>query len=259
MILRSIPCLPLALSLCLSGAAVAQPAPPAAQDVPPIADVADDGPQTSTAAVTESPRPVPRPFVIPPARWDASGAPRSWTMAVLQGLRGHARALTSMVPADINAWCPGYRGADLAGREAFWVGLISSLAWHESTHRPNAVGGGRRWYGLVQIYPPTARLYDCRAKSGEALKDPERNLSCALRIMARTVSRDGVVSAGMRGVAADWGPFHSSRKRDDMRDWLRRQPYCRGLARSLRPRLRPFELQAPMVEVMEVQTPPTLP
>nr|WP_089879710.1 transglycosylase SLT domain-containing protein [Citreimonas salinaria] len=180
-------------------------------------------------------------------------------MAALQALRGHARALPAMVPADINAWCPGYRSAGLAGREAFWVGLISSLAWHESTHRPNAVGGGGQWFGLVQIFPPTARLYDCRAQSGEALKDPERNLSCALRIMARTVPRDGVVSAGMRGVAADWGPFHSSRKRDDMRDWLRRQPYCRGLARSLRPQLRPFEPQAPMVETMEVRTPPAQP
>jgi hypothetical protein len=39
--------------------------------------------------------------------------------------------------------------------------------------------------------------------------------------MGETVPRDGVVSRGMRGVAADWGPFHSSRKREDMRQWLR--------------------------------------
>ena len=57
--------------------------------------------------------------------------------------------------------------------------------------------------------------------------------------MARTVRRDGVVSRGMRGVAADWGPFHSERKREDMRDWLREQPYCRAPGRSPLPRLRP--------------------
>ncbi|MGR3495079.1 transglycosylase SLT domain-containing protein [Citreimonas sp.] len=249
---RPIRSLPLVLSLFLfGGTVVAQTVPPAAQTALPAIEPAEGGVTTSEAAVAQSPRPVPRPFVIPPARWDETGAPRSWTMAVLQGLRGHARALPAMVPADINAWCPGYRGADLAGREAFWVGLISSLAWHESTHRPNAVGGGGQWYGLVQIYPPTARLYDCQAQSGEALKDPGRNLSCALRIMARTVPRDGVVSEGMRGVAADWGPFHSSSKRADMRDWVRRQPYCRGLARSLRPQLRPFEEQGPTLEAMD--------
>jgi len=90
------------------------------------------------------------------------------------------------------------------------------------------VGGGGRWFGLVQIAPATARGYGCAASSGSMLKDGKANLSCAIRIMARTVSRDGVVSAGMRGVAADWGPFHSSAKRADMRAWVSTQPYCKG-------------------------------
>jgi hypothetical protein len=47
-----------------------------------------------------------------------------------------------------------------------------------------------------------------------------------LRIMAETVPRDGVVSAGMRGVAADWGPFHQGTKREDMRAWVSSQDYC---------------------------------
>ena len=40
------------------------------------------------------------------------------------------------------------------------------------------------------------------------------------------MSRDRVVSEGMGGVAADWGPFHSARKREDMRQWLLSQDYC---------------------------------
>ncbi|MCT4553416.1 MAG: transglycosylase SLT domain-containing protein [Pelagimonas sp.] len=191
----------------------------------------------SALAVTNSPRPQARaPLVIPNARWQGQ---EGWTLALLRGLRSHGAVLPRTVPRDIASWCPAYASADTPGREAFWVGLISSLAWHESTHRPTAVGGGGRWYGLVQIYPDTARRYGCKARSGAALKDPALNLSCALRIMAVTVPRDGVVSQNMRGVAADWGPFHSRRKREDMRSWTRAQDYCTGLASSPRPRARP--------------------
>jgi len=40
------------------------------------------------------------------------------------------------------------------------------------------------------------------------------------------VPRDGVIAADFDGIAADWGPFHQSRKRNDMRHWVSTQPYC---------------------------------
>lgn len=198
----------------------------------------------SEQAVSVSLRPVARrkSVPLPKARWGAKDGRSSWTRAIVSGLRSHASELPQIVPKDIAAYCPAYPTASVEQREAFWVGLISSLAWHESTHRPTAVGGKGRWYGLVQIYPPTAKHYKCNARSGSALKDPEDNLSCALRIMAVTVPRDRVVSKGMRGVAADWGPFHSSRKRNDIMEWTRSQSYCQGLTRSLRPVARPAGL-----------------
>ena len=178
-------------------------------------------------------------MALPHVRWGSRNGRANWTRAIIKGLRSHASNLPHIVPRDIQTWCPAYANAGLEQREAFWAGMISALAWHESTHRPDAVGGGGLWYGLVQIYPDTARRYGCKARSGSALKDPEDNLSCALRIMAVTVERDRVVSRGMRGVAADWGPFHSRRKREDMIAWTRKQSYCQGLSRSLRPVLRP--------------------
>ena len=181
-------------------------------------------------------------MALPDMRWGEKDGRRNWTRAILSGLRSHASNLPTIVPGDIHTWCPAYPSAGIEQREAFWAGMISALAWHESTHRPTAVGGGGLWYGLVQIYPDTARRYGCKARTGAALKDPEDNLSCALRIMAVTVARDKVVSQGMRGVAADWGPFHSRRKRTDMINWTRSQSYCQGLSRSLRPRLRPADL-----------------
>ncbi|WP_240722241.1 transglycosylase SLT domain-containing protein [Poseidonocella sp. HB161398] len=161
--------------------------------------------------------------------WDNKSAKgEAWTQAALKALQEHGSDLPQMVPGDIDNYCPGYKTASMEDRQAFWAGLLSSMAKHESTWRETAVGGGGRWFGLVQIAPGTARAYGCEAKSGSALLDGSKNLSCAIRIMNKTVPRDGVISAGMRGVAADWGPFHSSKKRNDMMTWVSSQGYCQA-------------------------------
>lgn len=161
-------------------------------------------------------------------RWDHRPEATDWTQASLNFLAPGAPAdiLPEIVPEDIANWCPAYASADREARELFWVGLLSTLARHESTWIPDAVGGGGRWFGLTQISPATARYHGCRAGSGAALRDGAANLQCALRIWARTVPRDGVVAAGRGGVAADWGPFVQPAKREDMRAWIRQQPYC---------------------------------
>lgn len=166
------------------------------------------------------------PQAPPAMRWDHKPQAALWTRASQQALRNHGSALTDMVPADIETWCPAYPDAGPGKRRAFWTGLLSALAKHESTWNPKAVGGGGRWFGLVQISPATARGYGCAARSGEALKNGPANLSCAIRIWAQTVPRDGVVARGRGGVAADWGPFTVAAKRQDMAGWTRAQTYC---------------------------------
>ncbi len=163
---------------------------------------------------------------VPVARWDFRPEGHQWTEASISALATYGRPLIELVPEDIDAWCPGYKTASETERKAFWIGLLSSLAKHESTWRPEVSGGGGKWHGLLQIAPATARGYGCRAQTAEALKDGAANLSCAIRIMAVTVPRDRVVDANGRGVAADWGPFHQSKKREEMRTWVRNQPYC---------------------------------
>ncbi|GIT90560.1 hypothetical protein JANAI62_10150 [Jannaschia pagri] len=208
----------------------------------------------STLAPVSSTRPSLRPRVqeMPDLRWDHIRGSDRWTRAAMRALDSHGQRLLETVPRDIAQWCPAYPEADSWGRKAFWAGLLSTLSKHESTYRPTAVGGGGLWYGLVQILPATARGYGCQARTGEALKDGALNMSCAVRIMNVTVPRDNVVSRGMRGVAADWGPFHSTRKREDMRRWLVRQPYCNGLHASMRPVLRPDWIGTPAGQALEV-------
>ena len=184
-------------------------------------------------------RPVARIAALPQTRWTHRAGHKQWTRGAMQALRTHAAPLAAHVPRDIANWCPSYPSAALEDRRAFWVGFMSALAKYESTYRADAVGGGGKWYGLLQILPATARGYKCRVGTGAALKDGAANLSCAARIMAVTVPRDGVIYApGGKGVAADWGPMRSRAKRADMAGWLRAQPYCQPRG-SLRPPIKP--------------------
>lgn len=194
-------------------------------------------PVRDTAPAPLPPAPVPAPVSLsvaaqpsarPAARWDHLDSGALWTRAALRALDGPAARLPQSVPADVSAWCPQYPVASVSDRKAFWVGLISSLAKHESTWRPGVSGGEGRWHGLLQISPATARGYGCRAATAEALKDGPANLRCGLRIMAQTVARDGVVARKGGGVAADWGPFSQPQKRADIQAWVRRQSYCQA-------------------------------
>ena len=167
------------------------------------------------------------PEAPPPMAWDHRPEAAAWTAAAFQALETHAAILPASEPSDIDAWCPDYRANELAERQAFWAGLLSELARPESTWNPEVVGGGGRYFGLVQISPATARFYGCEAGSGEALREGAANISCALRIWATTVPRDNAVSQG-GGVAADWGPMSRAGQREEIRAWVVQQPYCSG-------------------------------
>jgi hypothetical protein len=186
-------------------------------------------------------RPVARDEAVPNTRWTHHPDHVLWNRAALSALKTHGRALVEMVPGDIAGWCPAYGPASVTARRDFWVGFLSALAKHESTYKPRAVGGGGKWFGLLQILPATARGYQCNVGTGEALKSGSANLSCAVRIMAVTVPRDGVIhgrDSQWRGVSADWGPMRSEIKRAEMAEWLRSQPYCQRV-RAIRPVARP--------------------
>ncbi|MEM6276226.1 MAG: transglycosylase SLT domain-containing protein [Pseudomonadota bacterium] len=190
-------------------------------------------------------RPQPRDNTLPYTRWAHLGGTDVWTRVAEAALKDHGASMVATVPGDIDAWCPAYRENGLEDRRAFWVGLISTLAKHESTYRPRVSGDGGLSHGLLQIRSGTARLYGCRARSRSALLDPTENVSCAIRIMSRTVPRDNAVarkaSGGRGGPGADWGPFVQRAKREDMRAWVRRQSYCVPLS-TVRPQMRPITL-----------------
>ncbi len=165
----------------------------------------------------------------PPMRWDHRPEAPHWTTAALVAVAEKDQVLAQRVPRDIGTWCPGYEKASLNERRAFWVGLMSALAKHESTWNPRASGGGGRWIGLLQIAPGTARGHDCDASSVGALKDGSANLTCAVEILSLDVARDGMVAGGGgQGLGRDWAPFRAASKRADMAAWTAAQPYCKA-------------------------------
>lgn len=183
-----------------------------------------------SACANIGPSELPEP-VQPVTRWDFRPEAPVWTEATMKAIETHGAALPMTIPADYAEWCPEYARQTPQNRAAFWTGLFSALAKHESTWNPRAVGGGGLWYGLTQIDPRTARGYGCEAQSGEALKNGAANLRCAVRIAASQVAERGTINRGMR----DWGPFHSAAKRAEMASWTRAQPYCQTPRESASP------------------------
>ncbi len=165
---------------------------------------------------------------LPAMRWDAREEAAEWTKSTLAVLEAKDALLAATVPADITQWCPGYEEASLADRRAFWAGLLSAIAKYESGWNPDAIGGGGRYVGLMQISQKSARHHGCEADDSAELKDGAANLSCAVTIIAEQVGRDALVAGeGNRGVARDWGPMQSQEKRSEMAAWTASQEYCR--------------------------------
>lgn len=175
--------------------------------------------------VAPKPAAVAAPVANVAMRWEDRSGSDAWTKATLAALDRHGVQILSQVPGDINAYCPGYAERGTAGRKAFWAGLMSAVAKHESTYNPRASGGGGKWLGLMQIAPATWRNYDC---NGEMMNGAD-NMACAVKIMSRQVARDNAVArgdGGWRGVARDWAPFRNAKKRADIAAWTSKQSYC---------------------------------
>lgn len=165
----------------------------------------------------------------PPMRWGQASGSDQWTRATLAALDQEGVTILSRVPGDIDVFCPNYAELNQTGRKAFWAGLLSAVAKHESTYNPKASGGGGKWLGLMQIAPATWRHYGC---SGE-IRNGGDNMTCAVKIMSRQVGRDNAVAhdgKGWRGVARDWAPLRNASKRADIAAWTSSQSYCQPKA-----------------------------
>lgn len=164
---------------------------------------------------------------LPAMRWDHAAEAVEWTAEALAQVAEHDAELTTLIPKDIEVYCPGYATASPEERRAFWVATLSATAKYESGFNAKALGLHGRYVGLMQISLATARHSGCEATTKARLKDGKANLSCAIDIVAPRVAADGMVAGdGDKGIARDWGPWAKARTRASIAKWTRAQTYC---------------------------------
>lgn len=173
--------------------------------------------------------------------WDVRIEGRTWTSTTMGAIDTLAPALLTTLPADIDAFCPGYRTASPANRRAFYTSMLAELARYESNFEPTTrfqeptikdrAGRPVVSRGLLQISQESANGYGCGITSEAQLHDATVNLQCGVRILGKWVVQDQLIagfSAGAwRGASRYWSPFRDRAKLADMQSALNALPYCR--------------------------------
>ncbi len=133
---------------------------------------------------------------------------QSWTAAALEAIRANWSKLQN--GRDIESFCPGYSRSSRAEKENCWLVIVGALVRRESNFKPGTTyrEGAPLYYnsvGLLQL-SHNSRARECTqegARSENDLKNPELNLRCGIRILARLVGARGRI-AGRAGAGAYW-------------------------------------------------------
>lgn len=183
--------------------------------------------------------------ILPVAHWDRHNDGKTWTRYTATALNNYGQGLISSEPRDVAQYCPSYAGLKAGQRRAFWIHLISALSKYESnfdttvkfdetTVDPKMIttsGQPIISRGLLQISKESANGYGCQIKEASQLHDANTNLSCAVRILDRWITRDGVISDRVegrwRGAARYFSPFRDENKRAALQTLSQNLSICR--------------------------------
>ncbi|MES2962573.1 MAG: hypothetical protein V4760_01700 [Bdellovibrionota bacterium] len=140
-----------------------------------------------------------------PAAWDGRAPDAAkFTELTEKALDTWGGQILEIIPRDIETFCPKYAALGREARKGFWLMLISAMAKFESGFRTvvffkedfsNSKGEPVVSRGLLQISSESANGFGCGIEREVDLHDPAVNLACAVRILNRTVTRDGVITA----------------------------------------------------------------
>lgn len=145
---------------------------------------------------------------------------QEWTDHVVSLL--DVSPMLSVLPEDINEFCPKFRSFNHSQKIEFYAQLISIVAKRESGYRPETKyqedfkDSHGNWVisrGLLQISQESANSYGCGITKAEMLHNPRINLSCGIRILERWIIKDrrlaGKVAGKWRGGARYWSVLRS--------------------------------------------------
>ena len=173
-------------------------------------------------------KPSQNPFLQ--VSWSYLPEGNAWTVITQDAIERYGQGLMSVVPDDIENFCPRYLDLTRGEKGDFWVHLISKLAYYESNYNTNERyaenfldrnGVPIISRGLLQLSKESANGYGCKIQNPLELYNPQTNISCAVRILTRWVTRDGVivkkVGQHWRGIARYWSPFRNNKKQREIK------------------------------------------
>lgn len=139
-----------------------------------------------------------------PAAWDGRTPDAAkFTEITERAIDELGPQLLESVPRDIETFCPNYARLGAEERKGVWLMMVSAIAKFESNFRPsvsyrenfvNSKGELIVSRGLLQLSSESANGFGCRIRQESDLHDPEKNLTCGVRILTRTITRDGIVT-----------------------------------------------------------------
>lgn len=147
---------------------------------------------------------------------------KAWTTFLNTELDRLGTEMLDVIPADSATFCPNYKNLSYDQRKQFWIFLMSAMVRYESNFNTNttytesfADSSGNRVVsrGLLQISIESGNAYGCGFKASSDLHDPQKNLSCGVRILDRWVGRDGRIAGnvgGWKGGARYWSVLRTS-------------------------------------------------
>lgn len=150
--------------------------------------------------------------------WDHKNTTyRHWTRNAIMAVKSLGHNILTVIPKDIDNYCPKYKDLEMSARVHFWAYLLSVMAKKESNFKPESTykenfkdrkGSYITSRGLLQISIESGLGYKCPFKTEQDIHDPAKNLKCGVMILDRWVKQDkviaGKVSNEWRGGSRYW-------------------------------------------------------
>jgi hypothetical protein len=156
------------------------------------------------------------------ALWADKNTGASWTVFTEKIIE--KSLLHQSNPEDIEYFCPKYKSITKTDKIKFWTGLISSMAYYESSFDPNAeytekFKDNQGEYivsrGLLQLSFESAnqKAYNCNIESDQDLYLAEVNLNCGINILSYWLNKDKAITSiksKIKGAGRYWAVLRSN-------------------------------------------------
>lgn len=142
---------------------------------------------------------------------------KDWERFTIEALEAHGKELLDFEsPKDAETF--SFKAKTRQERKAFYLMLISLMAWRESSFKPDTKYeesghlAGVTSRGLLQISLDSGKSYNKNLKNAQELHDPKINLETGVMILNRWIPKDGYIGTDKKGGARYWSVLREHSK-----------------------------------------------